>query len=187
MFFNFICTISIGQRIGDFYVPVSIDSIQEVRLRFISDSTVELSTEPRHMNQSWKAIYKYISTDSTIQVFSDSLSGSGVSGIGETILTKIEGGFINYDKLLIYVRQKDFDKYPDIIYLIDGKKYIQDTGEQNGYGLIKKKPKTNRRLKRKMKSLTADNFTIELFRGLNAYKRFGIKYVFGTIVITTKK
>ncbi|MBL7763889.1 MAG: hypothetical protein JNL23_10730 [Chitinophagaceae bacterium] len=187
VFLNFISIISIGQRMGDYYVPVSIDSAQGGRLRFLTDSTVELSTLPQHMSRSLKVIYKYISTDTAIQISPYPLNTSGISPIGETILTKIKGGFINYEKLLIYVRQKDFDKYPDIIYLIDGKRYIQDTGELNGYGLVRKSQKINKRLQRKMKSLSDGNFTIELVKGLNAYKRFGIKYVFGTIVITTKK
>jgi hypothetical protein len=84
------------------------------------------------------------------------------------------------------VRQKDFGNYPDVIHLIDRKKFIQNAGEQNGYGLIKRKHRRNRVLERKLKNLTKDNCTIELVRGLNAYNRFGIRYVFGTIVITTK-
>ena len=186
-FFNFISIISIGQRMGDYYVPVSIDSAQGGRLRFLTDSTVELSTLPQHLSRSLKVIYKYISTDTAIQISPYPINTSDISPIEETILTKIEGGFINYEKSLIYVRQKDFDKYPDIIYLIDGKRYIQDAGKQNGYGLVTKSPKINKRLKRKIKRLPDDSFTVELVKGLNAYKRFGIKYVFGTIVITTKK
>lgn len=172
---------------GDYYVPVSIDSAQGGRLRFLTDSTVELSTLPQHLSRSLKVIYKYISTDTAIQISPYPINTSDISPIEETILTKIEGGFINYEKSLIYVRQKDFDKYPDIIYLIDGKRYIQDAGKQNGYGLVTKSPKINKRLKRKIKRLPDDSFTVELVKGLNAYKRFGIKYVFGTIVITTKK
>ncbi len=103
------------------------------------------------------------------------------------ILTKIEGGFIDYDKSLIYVRQKNFGDNPDMAFIIDGKTFIQDVGVTDGYGLVKKRPKTNKPLQKKLKNIDKNNCTLEIIRGLNAYKKFGIKRVYGVIVITTKR
>ena len=102
-------------------------------------------------------------------------------------MTKIDGGFIDNSQTLIYVRQKDFGNNPDVAYIIDGKTFIQDVGVTDGYGLIKKSPKTNTALQKKLKGVNKDNCTIEIVRGLEAYKTYGIKRVYGVVVITTKQ
>jgi hypothetical protein len=149
------------------------------------------------MQPSIKTIYKYTATDRTIEIFPKTITSkdSNVAGIyiqpitldTPINLTKIKGGFIDYNKSLIYVRQKDFGDNPDIAYIIDDKTYIQDMGVSDGYGLIRKSPKTNRALQKRLKGINKDNCTIEIVRGLNAYKRFGIERVYGAFVITTTK
>jgi hypothetical protein len=181
---------------GAYYVPISIDSTRGGRLKFLSDSTVELSSIPRHMSPSLKSVHKYTTADSTIQIFPEPLTtpDSQTGGLyikalalkTKIILTKIDRGFIDYDKSLIYVRQKDFADNPDMAYIIDGKTFIQDAGVTDGYGIVRKSPKTNKALQKKLKGINKDNCTLEIVRGLDAYKRFGIKRVYGVIVITTK-
>lgn len=197
LLFILISTHSFGQKLGDYYVSISIDSTQGGRLQFLSDTTVELSNVPRHMSPSLKTVYKYTTTDTTIQIFPEPVisqdspkQGLFVQPVAlktKIILTKIDGGFIDYSKSLIYVRQKDFGDNPEIAYIIDGQTFIQEVGETDGYGLIRKEPKTNKALQKKLKGLNKDNFTLEIVRGLNAYKRFGIKRVYGAVVITTKQ
>lgn len=192
-----IATHSFGQKFGDYFVSISIDSTQGGRLKFLSDTTIELSSVPRHMSPSLKTVYKYTTTDTTIQIFPEPVisqdspqKGLYVQSLAlktKIILTKIHGGFIDFNKSLIYVRQKDFGDNPDIAYIIDGRTFIQDVGETDSYGLIRKDPKTNKALRKKLKGLDKDNCTIEIVRGLNAYKRFGIKRVYGAVVITTKQ
>ena len=193
---TFISTLSFGQKFGDYYVSISIHSTQGGRLKFLSDSTIESSSIPRHMGPSVKTVYKYSSTDTTIQIFSEPILNQDSQSTGLYIqpfllktkisLTKIDGGFIDYNKSLIYVRQKDFGDNPNIAYLIDGKTFIQDAGVTDGYGIVRKSPKTNKALQKKLKGINKDNCTLEIVRGLDAYKRFGIKRVYGVIVITTK-
>lgn len=190
-------TLSFGQKLGDYYVSISIDSTQGGRLKFLSDTTVELSSTPRHMSPTFKAVHKYTSTDTTIEIFSTQISTNIPQSIVphvkpltssmKILLIKFNGGFIDYDKSLIYVRKRDFGDNPDIAYIIDGKTYIQDMGITDGYGLLRKRPKANKALQRQLKGLDKENCTIEILRGLNAYKRFGIKRVYGAVVITTKK
>lgn len=195
LFFVF-ATVSYGQRLNDYYVSISIDSSQGGRLKFLSDTTVELSSFPQHMSPTLKTVCKYTTTDTTIQIFPESVisqdknqSGLNIPSFAITTkinLTKIDGGFIDYSKSLIYVRQKDFGDNPDLAYIIDGKTFIQDAGVTDYLGIIKKKPKTNKALQKKLKGLDKDNCTIEIVKGLNAYNRFGIKRVYGAVVITTK-
>jgi hypothetical protein len=54
-------------------------------------------------------------------------------------------------------------------------------------GIVKKSPKTNKALQKRVEDFNKDNCTIEIVRGLNAYKRFGIKRVYGAVVITTRQ
>lgn len=192
----FLVTDTLGQKLGEYYISVSMDSTQG-RLKFISDTTVELSSIPRHMSSSLKTVLRYVSTDTTIEILPDTTKKPNTQPTGLYIeqlalrkkitLTKITRGFIDYNKRLIYVRQKDFPKNPDITYIVDGKSYKQDTGVTDGYGLVKKSPKTNKGLQKRLKPLTKDNCTIEVVRGLAAYERFGIDNVYGVIVINTKK
>jgi len=148
------------------------------------------------MSPSFSKVYKYIAKDSTIEILpssdvkSDTLETRvQIKNIAlKTILslTVINDCYIDYKNSLIYVREKDFGSNPDIAYIIDGKTYIQDAGITDGYGLVKKMPKKNIALQNKLKGINKDKCTIELVRGLNAYKRFGIKRVYGAVVITTK-
>ena len=189
-------TVCSGQTINDYYVSIASDSTLNCRLKFLNDSTVELSNVPRHMGGRLTKVFKYIKTDTTFEVlpgfltYKDSLSlnifGFNYFLKSKIILTKINGGFIDYEKSLIYVRQKDFGDNPDIAYIIDGKTFIQDAGETDYLGIIKKMPKTNKALQKKLNGLDKENCSIEIVKGLNAYKRFGIKRVFGAVVITTK-
>jgi hypothetical protein len=186
-----------GQTLGDYYVPISTDSTSGGRLKFLSDSTVELSSMPHHVYPSDKMVYKYTGTDSTIEILPEPVSKADNqqprlswqhSILNASIrLTKIQGGFIDYTKSLIYVRAKDFDKNPDLTYVVNDKIYIQDMGVTNGYGLLRKSPKTNKALRKKMRTINLNNCTLEIVRGLNAYQRFGIKKVYGVIVITSNQ
>ena len=193
----FISTLSIAQKLEDYYVPISIDNTQGVRLKFLSDSTVEISSIPRHMSPSLKTVHKFRTADSTIQIFPDPFTTLDSQSGGlhvktmvfktKIILTKINGGFIDYNKSLIYVRQKDFVVNHEMSYIIDGKTFIQKMGVTDGYGVVKKNPKTNKALQKKLKDVDKDNCTLEIVRGLNAYKRFGIKRVYGVVFITSKQ
>jgi hypothetical protein len=193
----FISTLSLGQKLGDYYVSIPSDSTLNCRLRFLSDSTVELSNVPRHIGGRLTMAFKYTKTETTIEILpglltkqdSLSLNAFGLNYFIKPVirLTKIDGGFIDYSKSLIYVRQKDFGDNPDVAYIVDGKIFIQDVGVTDGYGLIKKNPSTNKALQKKLKGVNKDNCTIEIVRGLEAYKRYGIKRVYGVVVITTKQ
>ena len=191
-----ICTHSFGQKISDYYVTV--DSLRSLQFRLLTDSTIEFSTIWRHMSPSRKAVYNYYSTDTTIEIFPIQFSERDTQQKGIVIdllnikvnmsLMKIEGGFIDNNQSLIYVRQKDFGENPKLAYIVDGKTYFQDNGKTDGYGLVKVMPKKNRPLQRKLKGLDIHNCNIEIFKGgLETYRKFGIKYVYGVIVIKTYK
>lgn len=149
------------------------------------------------MSGSAKTIFKYVSTDTTIEILPEFFStlDTQLNTVlkypfvlkNKLTLKKIKQGFIDSCNRLIYVRQKYYNENPDITYIIDGKTYIQDMGIQDGHGLIKKPPRTNKALQKKLKNIDKNNCTIEVFRGLSAYEKYGIKRVYGVIAISTKK
>lgn len=186
-----------GQQLGDYYLPITMDNTQNKRLKLLSDTTVELSSIPRHMSPSVKAVYKYMSTDTTLEIL---LNQSIIQGLQSTeidvrqpelvpklTLTKIDGGFIDYARSIIYIRAKDFPNKPYTTYIIDGKTYQQDVPIMDSYGLVKKSPKTNKSLQKRLKTISKDKCTIETIRGLSAYKRFGVKMVHGVVLINTNQ
>jgi hypothetical protein len=150
------------------------------------------------MQPVMRVVYKAAKTDTTITIKYNQSRGADTQQNGiiiklldfteNLILTKIDGGFIDLANSIIYVRQKDFGENPKLAYIVDGKTYFQDNGKTDGYGLLKVMPKKNRPLQRKLKGLSIHDCNIEIFKGgLETYKKFGIKYVYGVIVIKTYK
>lgn len=188
-----------SQIIGDYYIAFLSDSTSErYRLKFIDDSTAELSFEPRHMSGRFSKIRKYSTTDSTIEILPEILTTADSLPLllfrtnyfiyAAISLKKITGGFIDYRQSVVYVREKDLGKAPNLAFFIDGKRYIQKGVETTSYGTVKKAIKPKKALSKALKRIqkNIDDYHFEIVRGFNAYKRFGIKWVYGVIVITKK-
>jgi len=77
------------------------------------------------------------------------------------------------------------DKYD--IYSIDGKIYKQKRAKTDGYGLLRKDYRPNRKLKRRGKHINADNYKITVLRGKDAYDKYGLIGMNGVIEIEEKK
>jgi hypothetical protein len=71
---------------------------------------------------------------------------------------------------------------------INEKIYKVDLGITDGYGLLRKNPRKNRRFEKILKKIyeTPTNYNVEIIKGLKAYDRYGIKKVFGVARITKK-
>ena len=191
----FYSQLSFGQTINEYYISIPVDSTKDCRLKFINDSTVILSTVKRHLSGGQSMTLKFKNSDTAIDIMPKLSSQDSLAldlyklpyFLRPVIhLTKINNNLIDYSKSLIYVRQKNLKENSSILYIIDGKKFKQKIGKTSGYGIITKTQKSNQRLQRQLKFLNIDNCSIELVRGLNAYNRFGLKYVYGVVVISTK-
>ena len=90
---------------------------------------------------------------------------------------------------IFYVLYKDFSKRYYLTFIIDGETYKQETGISDAYGLIKNNPKDNKALKDKLASIKdkLDNYSVNVYKGLDAYRRFGYYSVFGVIVLRQKE
>ncbi len=82
-----------------------------------------------------------------------------------------------------------FKKKQYLTYFIDNKIYKQETGLPDAYGIIRNHPKTNKELQLKIDSMKneVDNYIVHVYKGLEAYKKFGYRCVFGVIEIKRKE
>jgi hypothetical protein len=190
------CLDSTAQRKGDYYVSIPIDSSVDCKLTFLSDSTVELSNVHRHMSALFRMVFTYKGTDTTIEILQPVPGKKNVSfdpsrfnypirpGV---MLTKIDGGFLDRSRSLIYVREKNYSRNRRIAYVVNGKMYVEKMGITNGTGIVRRAPRTiSKALQKSVQTLTAENATVEMLKGIDAYERFGIRWVYGVIVINRK-
>lgn len=188
-------TLSHGQKIGEYYISIPSDTLMNCRLKFLSDTTVELSSVPRHMSQQLSIIFKYTTSDTTINILTKNINSSDsllLTSFGyayfnksDIELTKIDDGFTDFENSLIYFQQSNLKSSYKLFYIIDGRTYIQNMGQTDGYGLIKKMPKQNKELEKKLKEIKAnfDKYHLEFLKGLEAYQKIGARYVGGVIII----
>jgi hypothetical protein len=182
-----------AQKRSSLYYSVSSDSLHTGhQLEFKSDSSLEISTFPRHMSRQFKMTVNYKRAGNTIKLIlctisqedSQSLSNNGLTQfLNETTFIIDKRAIVDTSSKMVYVLYKDFSKKYFLTYLIDGKAYKQETGLSDAYGLIKNNPKENKALNKKLACLNdnLDNYIINVYKGLEAYNKFGYESVFGVI------
>jgi len=130
-------------------------------------------------------IYKKQSDRLTIYV-TDSMKLYNYGFKNEKQLTIEGNALLNEIQKDLYVVRNDFDKSPNLFIKFEGKDYEVDMGESNSYGLLTKSAKKNRKLQRELKKINLDDYDAILTKGIEAYIKFGYKYVFGVIELKHK-
>lgn len=180
--------IAFGQKKDPHYSCIDRQGSNEWILTLCSDTTVEFCNIPKHIGPIIKRVHRYSNTDSSIEISADQLnvpdtlwrpSFINLPVISQTLrLIKIDEGFIDYKNSLIFIDTESIGLKPALAYIINGKTYWEPLDYSS--------TKRNRRLQKRLKKLNNNNCTLELLKGLDAYKRLGVKYVFGVFIITTK-
>ncbi len=98
---------------------------------------------------------------------------------GDRKIFDVVSGFTYVDSELIS------DKYD--IYSVDGKIYKQKRTKTDGYGLVRKDFRPNKRLKKRVKKIDLDNCKINVLRGKEAYDKYGLIGMNGVIEISEMK
>ena len=98
---------------------------------------------------------------------------------GERQIFDIVSGYTYVDNQLIS------DKYE--IYSINGEIYKQKRVKTDGYGLVRKDYRPNQKLKKRVKKINADNFKVTVWRGKEAYDKYGLIGMNGVIEIKENK
>jgi len=187
-----------SQRLRHTYRGLSSDeTYQDHLLEFKSDSTLEIRTFPRHMSQGFRIILKYKKEKNKItlvdNVFSFEDSSKLISNgfkqfLREPTLIRKGNFWIDEEHKTLYASNKKFEKKYTLIYIINGKKYRQETSSPNAYGLLPNDINENKVLNDTLAALTnkMDYHTINVYKGLSAYRKYGQKYIYGVIVIERK-
>jgi hypothetical protein len=187
-----------AQRLNKAYYGLSSDSSRnEHLLEFKNDTTVEIRTFPRHMSKGFRMTLKYKTVNNAIEIYSDryshqdsvALRNSGFEQFLSTVtLTAKRKVLMDTSNKLLYALYNDFkDKYY-LTYIIDGKVYKQETGLTDAYGLIKNRAKENKELQDKLTLIKNDleRYAIRVYKGVDAYKKFGYRSIFGVVELKRK-
>ncbi len=148
------------------------------------------------MSKQFKVTFNYKQTGDKIEIHTNNilradsiaLSNHGLTQFLKSFtLAKDKRAIVDTSSKMVYVLYKDFSRKYYLTYIIDGKTYKQETGLSDAYGLIKNNPRENKALKDKLASLNLDNYTANIYKGLEAYEKFGYDNVFGVIVLKQKE
>ncbi|AZQ44013.1 hypothetical protein [Nonlabens ponticola] len=184
---------SYAQEFNKVYYGIASDSInRDHYLEFKNDSVVELISIHVHMQPQLRIKLTYSNNEGNILIESDQETKQDANQIkqygfnpflneihiekdGKALLNKVDG--------IVYVIYDDFKNKSYTTYIIDSIKYRQENAIANSYGLLERKPKRNRKLKRKLKKIKSDlyNYQIEVYKGIDAYLKYGYDNVFGVI------
>ena len=191
-----------SQTFGKIYSGVSPDSLYDnPNLIIKNDSIVELTSTPRHMSRQLRMNFSYYKTNDQLiipikqlsQTDSNSLIIYKFGQFTNSYSLKLDNNcLIDEKNNIIYVLTNDYGYNKDFIltWIIDGKEYKQNLGTSDGYGLIKRKPKTNRKLQKKLdsiKDIIKEEYDFKIYRGLEAYKKFGFDCIPGVYELIKKK
>ena len=188
-----------AQKLRTLYYGISSDSsLSGHQLEFKSDTSLEISTFPRHMSRQFTMTFHYKKSGKTIEIFNPNISkqdsfaltNNGFKQFLTKVIFTVDGkAIIDKSNSLIYVVYNDFKRKYYLTYLIDNKIYKQETGLSDAYGIIKNNPKDNKVLQDKLASLKDNlkNYDLKVYKGLEAYNKFGYKSVFGVIELKRRQ
>jgi hypothetical protein len=176
------------------YYIISNDSVHSDHyLTFLNDSMAEISSVPRTMSGMARTelLYKKIDGNLVITTNTNSVDSLVIKNFGfsnDKELVIRDRALVNSRNSEVYVVRSDFKKNPAMFIFCDGKEFKQNMGKSDGYGLVNRSPRRNRRLERKLKSINNfDDYEIKLHKGYDAYLKYGYKYVFGVIELIRKE
>lgn len=191
--------ISNGQELNEKYYSVVSDSITRNHLlEFKNDSIVELLSIRRHMQPQLSIELNYSNIQGVLTIHSEKitptqreklnqygffsfLKGIGIEKDGKALLDK--------SNKVVYIIEDDFNNFLYNTFIIDGEEFREKNIIANSYGLIDKKIKKNRKLRRKLREIESNfyQYDIVISKGIDAYLKYGYEMVMGVIVINKKK
>lgn len=199
LFFIFLSTLnSYSQDLDTFYTSFSSENPSEHIIRFLNDSIVELQNIPTHGSKIFSFKRKYFKENGNLTIEIENLTEEEQNNLKIYNLDYLENKRINLRKCknefvdkgngTVYVNRKILNRNyikRKSISIINNKKFIVDSGITNGYGLIEKMPKENKKVKKFiMENAENPKFKSEVIRGLKAYEKYGILGINGVCIMT---
>ena len=191
---------SYSQEFNKIYYGIVADSISRNHyLEFKNDSIVELISVLRHMQPQSRTSFSYSIENGIIIINSKDLKPQNTEEIHQygfsQFLNNIhleieETALMDKENKVVYVYLDDFKQEHYTTYIINGEEFKQENLMTNSYGLVKREMKMNRKLKRKLKTIKSDlekeKYNIVVYKGLDAYLKFGYEKVMGVIELNRK-
>lgn len=190
-----------SQKPNKFYTSFSSTNNGEYRIRFLSNNLVEFHNIPTHMSRNISFTNSYYIENKNIIIEIQNLNFEQKKNLKtyglefligkKIILIKTKKELIDINNKTVYVEQKKLNKNfvrRKSILIIDGKKYFNDRGIINSYGLYEKLPKKNEKIYDFIiNNVTNPTHTYQYIYGLEAYKKYGILGINGVSVFNKIK
>lgn len=199
LFFILLSTLnSYSQDLGIFYTSFSSENPREHIFRFLNDSIVEFQNIPTHGSKIFSFKRKYFKENGNLTIEIGNLTEEEQNNLKIYNLDYLENKKINLRKRknefidkgngTVYVDRKTLNRNyikRKSITIINNKKFIVDRGITNGYGLIEKMPKENKKVTEFIMENAEDpKFKSEVIRGLQAYEKYGILGINSVCIMT---
>ncbi len=172
----------------EIYKSFSEINTSEHLLYFVNDSIVKISSIRTHMSGQVSFTAKFQKINDTIVITIPRLTAKDSIEFSKYHLSylddKIIKLYVNKTELIdlenktVYVKNSIYSKNyyrRKSLSFFEGRKYVIDRGITNGYGLIDKMPKANKKflkvLQKQMEN--PESYKSTIYRGLTAYKKFG--------------
>lgn len=194
LLFAFTLTCGTAQKIGAWYRTVSEENKPIHYLIFLDNKNCRLTIPARnHANamvrQKRDIHLTYTKKDDTIYFsVTEPVEGNSlIQRFLDSRFTTDTQGWLYDNKSDYTYLDKDIVKEGYHIYAIEGEVFKQRAAVVDGYGLVKKNYKMNRRLRKKMIELKGKDYSMTILRGKPAFKKYGIIGVNGVIEFAKKE
>lgn len=193
---------SFGQNRNDFYTSFSETGSIQHTLNFDDNGKVRIGSIRRHMSPFYVVFGKYESRKDTIFIKMNKINfidlpkvknfGLDYFSDKELTLYKNKSELIDKENRTVYVSSRKLYsnriKRKSIAF-INGKKYLYERWVTDGYGLIRREPKKNKKFEKAFAEVlkNIDDYKTEVIRGLTAYQRFGLIGINGVNIIEKTK
>jgi len=189
-----------GQKLNDFYTSFSENGIKH-NLSFDKNGIVEIGSIRRHMSPFYDLVGTYEKRGDSIYIKMEKINSFelpkakkfGLESFNQMELVLYQNGseLIDSKNRTVYVTSRKLNKKKikrKSIAFINGKKYLYERLVTDGYGLIRRDPRKNRRFEKALAEVleNIDEYETKVIRGLTAYKRFGLIGINGVSMMTRK-
>ena len=197
---SFLSINTFGQSQNDFYTSFSETGIKHT-LNFDDNGIVRIGIIRKHMSPFYSLNGTYKKVEDSIYIKIDKINSFDLSKANkfgfesfsgkELVLYQNKSELIDPKNQTVYVKSRKLNRKRikrKSIAFINGKKYIYERMVTDGYGLIRRKPRRNRRFEKASAEVleNIDDYETKVIRGLTAYQKFGLIGINGVSIMNKK-
>ena len=191
---------SFAQNQNDFYTAFSDSGIKH-NLNFDVNNMVRVGSIRRHMAPFYDLVGTYKKTGDSIYIKMRKIDSFelpetkkfGLESFSEMEIVLYQKGseLIDPKNRTVYVTSRKLNTKKikrKGIACIEGKKYIYERFVTDGYGLIRREPRKNKKFEKAFSEVleNSDNYETKVMFGLTAYDKYGLIGINGVSIINKK-